>query len=55
MVSFLQSFLHNDDGASAAEYALVLALLGSGIAIAAFNLSETISDAMLDTSVLIAN
>lgn len=38
--------LRDDAGASAAEYALILAIVGSGIAVAAFTLGETISNAM---------
>ena len=46
MVKFLKSFVTDESGASAAEYALILAIVGSGIALAAFSLGETISDAM---------
>jgi pilus assembly protein Flp/PilA len=39
--------LWNDEsGASAAEYALILAIVGAGIAIAALTLGNTISNAM---------
>ena len=39
--------LWNDEsGASAAEYALILAIVGAGIAIAALTLGNTISKAM---------
>jgi pilus assembly protein Flp/PilA len=41
--------LWNDDtGASAAEYALILAIIGAGIAVAAFALGGSISAAMSD-------
>ena len=36
----------DDSGASAAEYALILAIVGSGIAIAAYTLGTSISNAM---------
>ena len=39
--------LWNDEsGASAAEYALILAIVGAGIAIAALTLGNTISNSM---------
>ena len=40
--------LHDDSGASAAEYALILAIVGSGIALAAFNLGGSIQTALGD-------
>jgi pilus assembly protein Flp/PilA len=46
MVKFVKSFLRDDSGASAAEYALILAIVGTGIAVAAINLGESISTAM---------
>lgn len=46
MIKFATSFLRDDSGASAAEYALILAIVGSGIAVAAFTLGNTISGAM---------
>ena len=44
------SMLRNKRGASAAEYALILAIIGAVIAIAALGLSQAIGDAMNDTS-----
>lgn len=44
------SFLKDETGASAAEYALILAIVGAGIAIAAITLGDTISNAMSDAS-----
>lgn len=38
------NMLRDDSGASAAEYALILALVGTGIAVAAFNLGGAIRD-----------
>jgi pilus assembly protein Flp/PilA len=40
------NMLRDDSGASAAEYALILAIVGSGIAIAAFGLGGKIAAAM---------
>jgi pilus assembly protein Flp/PilA len=40
------SMLKDQSGASAAEYALILAIIGAGIAIAAYNLGTAISTAM---------
>jgi pilus assembly protein Flp/PilA len=45
MRSFLV-MLRDEDGASAAEYALILAIVGSGIAVAAVALGSSISSAM---------
>lgn len=46
MAKFLTSFLRDDSGASAAEYALILAIVGSAIAIAAITLGTVISNSM---------
>jgi pilus assembly protein Flp/PilA len=46
MVKFVKSFVLDESGASAAEYALILAIVGSAIAIAAINLGGSISGAM---------
>ena len=40
------NMLKDQSGASAAEYALILAIVGSGLAVAAFTLGGTISTAM---------
>jgi pilus assembly protein Flp/PilA len=40
------SFLKDDSGASAAEYALILAIVGLGIVLAANNLKTAIGGAM---------
>ena len=42
MVKFVTSFLRDESGASAAEYALILAIIGSGIAVAALSLGTEI-------------
>jgi pilus assembly protein Flp/PilA len=48
MRNFVTSFLRDDSGASAAEYALILAIIGAGIAVAAIALGGAISGAMND-------
>lgn len=45
MKTFIK-MLRDDSGASAAEYALILAIVGAGIALASFTLGESISTAM---------
>ena len=45
MKTFIK-MLRDESGASAAEYALILAIIGAGIAIASFALGEAISNAM---------
>jgi len=50
MVKFVTSFLRDESGASAAEYALILAIVGSGIAVAAIALGGSISKAVGDAS-----
>ena len=46
MRNFLSSFLRDESGAAAAEYALILAIVGAGIAVAAGNLGSAISSAI---------
>jgi len=46
MSNFLKSFLRDESGAAAAEYALILAIVGAGIAVAAANLGTAISTAI---------
>ena len=40
------NMLKDEAGASAAEYALILAIIGAGIALAAFGLGKAISNSM---------
>lgn len=40
------NMLRDDSGASAAEYALILAIVGAGIAVASYTLGTNISNAM---------
>ncbi|CDO38263.1 Flp family type IVb pilin [Novosphingobium sp. KN65.2] len=46
MIKFIRNFVNDEAGASAAEYALILALVGTGIAVAAFQLGGAVSGAM---------
>jgi pilus assembly protein Flp/PilA len=46
MRNFLKSFIRDESGAAAAEYALILAIVGAGIALAASNLGQAISAAI---------
>ena len=42
--------IKDESGASAAEYALILAIIGAGIAVAAYTLGTSISSAMSKSS-----
>ncbi len=46
MRNFLKSYICDESGAAAAEYALILAIVGSGIAAAALFLGTAISKAL---------
>lgn len=46
MKNFLKNFVRDESGASAAEYALILAVIGSGIALAAIGLGDQIQTAV---------
>ena len=46
MCNFLKAFIYDESGAAAAEYALILAIVGAGIALAAKNLGTAISSAI---------
>ncbi|MDP9423509.1 MAG: Flp family type IVb pilin [Pseudomonadota bacterium] len=54
MIKFI-NMLRNKRGASAAEYALILAIIGAVIAIAALGLADAIGNAMDDTAACIDN
>ena len=47
MTTFLKNFIRDDSGASAAEYALILAIVGVGIAGAAVYLRNEITGAIV--------
>jgi len=49
-VSFLNRFWSDESGASAAEYVIILAILGSALAFSAFLLGGAISTAINDTA-----
>jgi len=46
MQNVLKTFISDESGAAAAEYALILAIVGAGIALAASNLGAAISSAI---------
>ena len=50
MTKFFHDFARNESGAAAAEYALILAIVGSGIAAAAFFLGDAIADSLRGTA-----
>ena len=54
-MSKIVSFLKEEDGASAAEYALILAIIGAAIAIALFALQGAIGNAVNDAAACINN
>ena len=49
------NMLRDDSGASAAEYALILAIVGAAIALAAITLGGTIANAMNTASTCISS
>jgi pilus assembly protein Flp/PilA len=51
----LRNLLRDESGASAAEYALILAIVGSGLAVAALFLGRTIGNSMNTQANKIAN
>ena len=53
-VRFMKDLWQDEDGASAAEYALILAIVGAGIAGAAIVLGGAIATAMNDASTCIS-
>lgn len=46
MTKFFRNFVRDESGAAAAEYALILAIVGAGIAGAAFLLGDAIAESM---------
>jgi len=46
MTSFVKKFWNDQSGAAAAEYALILAIVGSGLAVAALFLGNSIGNAL---------
>jgi len=45
-MTIIKNLLLDESGASAAEYALILAIVGTGIAVAAWTLGKSIGNAM---------
>jgi len=54
MTNFIR-MLKDESGASAAEYALILAIVGAAIALAAIALGSTIANAMNDAASCISS
>lgn len=54
-MTFFNKLWNDKSGASAAEYALILAIVGTGIAVAAFNLGGAIKNSMGRATNCIAN
>ena len=54
MTNFLRSFVRDESGAAAAEYALILAIVGAGIAAGALALGTAVSAKMTEVSAEIA-
>lgn len=50
MTNFIRNFVRDENGAAAAEYALILAIVGAGIAGAAFALGGSIKNAIVGTA-----
>ena len=55
MIKFFRNFVNDEAGASAAEYALILAIVGTGITLAAVGLGNSISGAMNTATGCITN
>jgi pilus assembly protein Flp/PilA len=55
MMTLFKSLLKNESGAAAAEYALILAIVGAGIAAAAITLGNDISTAINDAASIVAS
>jgi pilus assembly protein Flp/PilA len=52
-MNIITKLWNDESGASAAEYALILALVGTGIALAAYNLGGAIGNEMDDAKACI--
>ena len=55
MTRFLGRFIRDQSGATTAEYAMLLAIIGSGIAVAALTLSAAVSTALTDAGDCVAS
>jgi len=54
-MSMLLRMLRSESGASAAEYALILAIIGSALAAASFYLGNVVAESMNDTAMCISS
>ena len=54
-MEFIKSLVTDRAGATAAEYAMILAIVGTGVALAAVLLGESIAGAMNATSTCISS
>ena len=52
MIKFLKTFRRDENGAAAAEYALILAIIGTAIAASAILLGDAIGGVMTRASLL---
>ena len=55
MIKFLKTFRRDENGAAAAEYALILAIIGTAIAASAILLGDAIGGVMDRAALLMAN
>lgn len=55
MLNFIKLYVSDESGASAAEYALILSVVGSAIAVAALALGGEIRDALVGAEANVAS
>lgn len=55
MINFVKNFINDESGASAAEYALILVVIGIAIVAGGLTLAGAIGQAMSDTASCIQN
>ena len=53
-MNLFMNLIKDETGASAAEYALILAVVGAGIAVAAFALGEAVTDKIDEVTEVVA-
>jgi len=53
-MNILRTFIRDESGAAAAEYALILAIIGSAIAVAALLLGTNVGQAITDAANCVA-
>ena len=54
-MTFFKNFMNDESGASAAEYALILVVVGVGIVVAAQGLATAIGDGMDDAAAVLSS